>query len=258
MGTFDGKVALITGGTSGIGLATAQAFAAQGAQVIISARRVEHGDAVVAELVSTTPSIRFIPADVAQEAQVVQLIQQTVATYGRLDCAVNCVGTTGVVAPLVDYTLADWQKVVDTNLTAMFLCLREQIKQMLAQGSGGFIVNVSSAIGKRSFPGLAAYGATKRGLESLIETAAQEYSSRGVIINGVAPGSIETPMFHGFTNGGDPAIVKMLASDFHLVERIGKPQAVAHIILALCTGDPHDAFVAGATIPVDGGWVFRK
>ena len=134
----------------------------------------------------------------------------------------------------------------------------DDIKQMLAQGDGGFIVHISSAIGKRAFANLAAYGATKRALESLIETAAQEYSSQGIIINGIAPGSVESATFQGFTNGGDPAVVQYLADTFHLVKRIGRPEVVANMILALCAGNPREAFVTGATIPVDGGWIFRQ
>lgn len=257
MGRFDGKAVLITGGTSGIGLSTAQAFLAEGARVVIAGRRTEQGAAAL-ETLDAGDHARYVQADVSQEADVIRAVAETVQAFGRLDCAVNCAGITGRVAPIVEYSLEDWQQVLDANLTSMFLCTREQVKQMLAQGDGGFIVHVSSAIGKRSFPGLSAYGATKRGLESLIETAAQEYGTAGIIINGVAPGSIQTPMFDGFTNNRDPELVKMMADTFHLVKRIGKPETVAHIILSLCTGSPHDAFVTGATIPVDGGWVFRQ
>jgi len=257
MGKREGKVALITGGTSGIGKATAQAFLQEGARVVIAARGAEQG-AQVAEELARYGEVIFIQTDVNQEDQVIRVMKETVAALRRLDYAVNTPGITGPVKPLIDYSLDEWQEVVSANLNSMFLLTREQIKQLLAQGDGGFIVHVSSAIGKRAFANLSAYGATKRALESLIETAAQEYSSQGIIINGIAPGSVESATFQGFTNGGDPAIVQYLADTFHLVKRIGKPEVVANIILALCAGDPREAFVTGATIPVDGGWIFRQ
>lgn len=256
MGARQGKVALVIGRTSGIGKATAQAFLQDGAKVMIASRRAE--GVAIAEELSRYGEVSFCQTDVSKEEDIIRVVQQTVAEFGRLDYALNTPGITGPVKPMAEYSLDEWQQVIALNLNSMFVMTREQVKQFQAQGSGGYIFHVSSAIGKRSFAGLGAYGASKRALESLIETAAQEYSSQGIIINGIAPGSVYSETFDGFANGGDPATVKYLAETFHLVKRIGKPEVVANLILALCASDPFDAFVTGATIPVDGGWIFRQ
>jgi NAD(P)-dependent dehydrogenase (short-subunit alcohol dehydrogenase family) len=254
MARLDGKVALVIGGSGGIGRAAALALGQAGARVVVAARRVAEGSAVVQEILDQGGTARFIETDVTQLSQVTRAVEATVAAFGRLDCAVNVPGTTGQLAPLSDCTDENWAQVLHLNLTAFFWCLRAELQQMRAQGGGGRIVNVSSAIGKRAFRGLGPYGATKRALESLTETAALEVAQEGITVNAVAPGSIETDAFHGLTQR-DPAMVRMMAETYHPMARIGQPDEVARAILFLCA-DAH--FTTGTTLPVDGGWIFRS
>jgi NAD(P)-dependent dehydrogenase (short-subunit alcohol dehydrogenase family) len=248
------KVALVIGGSGGIGKAVALSFGRAGARVVVAARRSAEGNAVVEEIRGSGGEAAFVQTDINEEAQVNRAVQSAVETFGRLDFAVNVPGITGTPAPLAECTNEMWDQVVRTNLTAFFWCMRAEIRQMLALGSGGAIVNVSSAIGGRAFAGLSAYGATKRALESLTETAALECAKKGIRINAVAPGSIETETFYGFTNR-DPATIQMLADNFHPLGRIGQPDEVARAILFLCD---EATFTTGATLPVDGGWAFRS
>jgi NAD(P)-dependent dehydrogenase (short-subunit alcohol dehydrogenase family) len=248
------RVALVIGGSGGIGRAAALAFGRAGARVVVAARRSAEGNAVVDEIRGAGGEAAFVATDIDDEAQVNRAVQATVDSFGRLDYAVNVPGITGTPTPLAQCTTEMWDQVVRTNLTAFFWCMRAEIRQLLAQGEGGAIVNVSSAIGGRAFAGLSVYGATKRALESLTETAALECARDGIRVNAVAPGSIETETFYGFTNR-DPATIKMLADTFHPLGRIGQPDEVARAILFLCD----DAtFTTGATLPVDGGWAFRS
>lgn len=254
MGQMNQKVALVIGGSGGIGKAAALAFGRAGASVVVAARRSVEGNAVVDAIREAGGEGTFVATDIDDEAQVTRAVQAAVERFGRLDYAVNVPGITGTPTALAECTNEMWDQVVRTNLTAFFWCMRAEIRQMLAQGSGGAIINVSSAIGGRAFAGLSAYGATKRALESLTETAALEYARKGIRVNAVAPGSIETETFYGFTNR-DPATIQMLADSFHPMGRIGQPDEVARAILFLCD----DAtFTTGATLPVDGGWAFRS
>jgi NAD(P)-dependent dehydrogenase (short-subunit alcohol dehydrogenase family) len=250
-----GKVALVIGGSGGIGKASALAFGQAGASVVVAARRQAESEAVVAAIVEQGGQARFVPTDITVREQVERAVEATVEAFGRLDCAVNVPGVTGQVVPIAECSDENWDAVVQMNLTAYFWAMRAQIRQMLVQGEGGRIVNVGSAIGKRAFAGLAAYGASKRALESLTETAALEYARQNILVNTIAPGSIETDTFYGFTNGGDPAMVKYLAETFHPLARIGQPDEAARTVLFLCSGA---SFTTGATIPVDGGWIFRS
>lgn len=248
------KVALVIGGSGGIGKAAALAFGRTGAKVVVAARRDAAGTAVVEEIQRGGGEACFVPTDISEEAQVNRAVQVAVDTFGRLDYAVNVPGITGQVAPLAECTSDNWEQVIRTNLTAFFWCMRAEIRQMLSQGGGGAVVNISSAIGSRAFAGLGAYGASKRALESLTETTALEYAKQGIRVNAIAPGSIMTETFLGFTNGGDPEMVRRMADTFHPMGRIGEPDEVARAVLFLCS----DAtFTTGATLPVDGGWAFR-
>lgn len=253
MAQLEQKVALVIGGSGGIGKATALLLGRAGARVVVAARRAAEGNAVVDELRGAGGEAVFVATDIDDEAQVNRAVQATVGHFGGLDVAVNVPGITGTPTPLAECSNDNWDRVVRTNLTAFFWCMRAQIRQMLAQGTGGAIVNVSSAIGGRAFAGLGAYGATKRALESLTETAALEVARSNIRVNAVAPGSIETETFHGFTNR-DPATVQMLADNFHPMGRIGQPDEVARAVLYLCDAA---TFTTGATLPVDGGWAFR-
>ncbi|MCK6591063.1 MAG: SDR family oxidoreductase [Polyangiaceae bacterium] len=249
------KVALVIGGSGGIGKATALAFGRAGAKVAVAARRETEGRAVAEEVERNGGVARFLPTDITHEAQIANAVKATVETFGRLDYAVNVPGITGQVVPLVECSNENWDEVLRTNLTSFFWCMRAEIRQMLLQGGGGAVVNISSAIGSRAFAGLGPYGATKRALESLTETTALEYAKQGIRVNAIAPGSIMTETFLGFTSGGDPALVRHMADTFHPMGRIGEPDEVARAVLFLCS----DAtFTTGATLPVDGGWAFRS
>src|SRR5512132_2372921 len=167
MTQLDGKVALIIGGSGGIGKAAALALGKAGARVIVAARRAEQGSAVASEVKKNGGAAHFVQTDINDLAQVTRAVQTAVELHGRLDCAVNVPGITGQPAPLTECTDEGWAEVLQTNLTSMFWCLRAELRQMRAQGGGGRIVNISSAIAKRAFSGLGPYGATKRAVESL-------------------------------------------------------------------------------------------
>lgn len=254
MGTTK-KVALVLGASSGIGKATALAFGQAGVAVVVAARRTDAGEAVARAIIDGGGHARFVQTDLARKADVEAAVRTTVSTFERLDYAVNVPGITGAVGPLAECSDETWESVVHTNLTGLFWAMRAELRQMLAQGGGGAIVNISSAIGKRAFASLGPYGATKRAMESLTETAALEYAKQGIRINAIAPGSIETETFYGFTNGGDPKIVQAMADTYHPLARIGQPDEVARAVLYLCESA---TFTTGATLPVDGGWAFRS
>lgn len=254
MKPMEQKVALVIGGSGGIGRAAALAFGRAGARVVVAARRSAEGNAVAEEIRGSGSEASFVETDINEAAHADRAVAAAVGAFGRLDFAVNVPGITGKPAPLAECTNEAWDQVMRTNLTAFFWCMRAEIRQMLAQGSGGAIVNVSSAIGGRAFASLGPYGATKRAVESLTETAALECAKQGIRVNAVAPGSIETETFYGFTNR-DPATIQMLAETFHPVGRIGQPDEVARAILFLCD---EASFTTGATLPVDGGWAFRS
>ncbi|MDI3285012.1 glucose 1-dehydrogenase [Polyangium sp. 15x6] len=248
-----GKVALVIGGSGGIGKASALAFGRAGAAVVVAARREGAGEAVADAITSAGGRAHYVPTDITRKADVEASVQAAVSTFGRLDYAVNVPGITGAVVPIVECSDENWDAILQTNLTGVFWAMRAEIRQMLAQGGGGAIVNVSSAVGKRSFPGLGPYGATKRAMESLTETAALEYARQGIRVNAIAPGSIDTDTFRGFTNH-DPQTIKAMAETYHPLARIGDPDEVAQAVLYLCTAA---TFTTGATVPVDGGWLFR-
>jgi NAD(P)-dependent dehydrogenase (short-subunit alcohol dehydrogenase family) len=248
------KVALVLGGSGGIGKATALAFGQAGTAVVVAARRADAGEAVARAIIDGGGRARFVQTDLTRKADVEAAVRTAVSTFERLDYAVNVPGIMGAVGPLAECSDETWESVLNTNLTGIFWAMRAEIRQMLAQGGGGAIVNISSAVGKRAFAGLGAYGATKRAMESLTETAALEYAKQGIRVNAIAPGAIETESFYGFT-GGDPKIVKAMADTYHPLARIGQPDEVARAVLYLCESA---TFTTGATLPVDGGWAFRS
>lgn len=247
------KVTLVLGSSSGIGKACAITFGQAGSAVVVAARRADAAQAVVDQVVRAGGRAQFLSTDVTRLSDVENAVTTTIATYGRLDYAINVPGITGDLGPLAECSDENWNAVLHTNLTSMFWAMRAQIRAMLAKGEGGAIVNISSAIGKRAFALLGPYGATKRALESLTETAALEYASKGIRINAIAPGSIDTEAFRGFTRN-DPQAIKAMAETYHPLARIGHADEVANAALFLCTTA---TFTTGTTLPVDGGWVFR-
>ncbi len=242
---FDGKVALVTGGNSGIGKATAIRFAEQGARVVIAARRVEEGEATVAEIRRGGGEAIFVKTDVAEAADAEAMVKKAVAAYGRLDCAFNNAGVSGG-ALLHEVTEADWDRMMAVNLKGVWLGMKYQIIQMLAQGSGT-IVNDSSVAGLTGYVRSPAYSASKHGVIGLSKSAALQYLNRGIRINCVCPGMIMTPMIERAF--AIPGVEDWFRT--RLPGRGGNPDEVAQAVTWLCSDAA--SFVTGIALPVDGG-----
>lgn len=248
---FDGKVALVTGGNSGIGKATAIKFAEQGAKVVIAARRVDQGNAVVEEIERAGGEAMFVQTDVAAAGDVRNVLTQTVARFGRLDFAFNNAGILQDHS-LVHETADDiWNLGIAVNLTGTFQCMKAELAQMLKQGSG-VIINDSSAGGLRGTQGRSSYIAAKHGVIGLTKAAALEYVRSGIRVNAICPGFIDTPMtasFYGDHEGRD-----RIASN-QAPGRHGEPEEVAAVVTWLCSDAA--SFVNGIAMPVDGGVLAR-
>jgi NAD(P)-dependent dehydrogenase (short-subunit alcohol dehydrogenase family) len=249
---LEGKAALVTGGGSGLGRASAIALARAGATVTV-ADVDERGGNETAALVSEEAGgdADFVRADVTQADEVEAMVDKAVARWGRLDCALNNAGTTGVSAPTADYTLDDWNRAIALNLTGVFLCLKYELPAMLERG--GAIVNMASGAGLVGFPGLPAYVASKHGVVGLTRAAALEYASQGVRVNAICPGSTRTPMLEGFM-GGDEQVERMMTRAVPL-GRLGRPEEIADAVVWLCSDAA--SFVVGHSLAVDGGSVIQ-
>ncbi len=252
MGDFDGKVALVTGGGIGIGLATAHAFAREGAKVVIGNRNVERGEAVVKAIQSDGGEASFLRTDVLSEEDVQALVEHAVSTYGRLDAAFNNAGVEGLIAPLTGQTDENYDYVMDINVKGVWLSMKYQIPQMLKTG-GGAIVNNSSVAGLIGFPGAGIYCASKHAVMGLTKSAALEYSAEGVRVNAVNPAVIDTSMADRLADGIGAA--KEDLSAMHPIGRIGLPDEVANTVLWLCSDKA--SFVTGVGLCVDGGYTSR-
>jgi NAD(P)-dependent dehydrogenase (short-subunit alcohol dehydrogenase family) len=245
---FTERVAIVMGGSSGIGYAAAKELLDSGASVVIGARNAENGEAAVKTL-QDRGDVSFVQCNVTDLASVEALVAQTMDTHGRVDHLVNSAGFEGAVANTVDCTEDNWHAVVDTNLTGTWYLMKTVIPHMLANG-GGSVVNVSSVIGVIAFPGLPAYTASKAAMIYLSKTTALEYAKENIRVNVVAPGSIRTPMYERFS-GGTPEAEAYMAS-FHPIGRIGEPPEVSSAIMWLLSDDA--SFVTGHVMPVAGGW----
>jgi len=243
---FEGKVALVTGGNSGIGKATAILFAQQGARVVIAARRAEEGEATVAEIRRSGGEAIFVKTDVAQAADAEGVVKKTVAEYGRLDCAFNNAGVSGG-GPLHEVTEADWDRMIDVNLKGVWLGMKYQIIQMLSQGGGGAIVNDSSVAGLTGYVRSAAYCASKHGVIGLTKAGALQYRDKGIRINAVCPGMIMTPMIERAF--AIPGVEDWFRSK--VAGRGGNPDEVAQAVTWLCSDAA--SYLTGVALPVDGG-----
>jgi len=239
-------VVLITGALTGIGRATALAFAHEGDQIVVSGRHGEAGEELAQELRELGAEAEFICADVRHDEEMRNLIDQTVERFGRLDAAVNNAGTEGHPGPVTEQTPDSFAAVFDTNVLGTLLGLKHEMRVMAKQG-GGSIVNLSSVLGKVGAPNAAVYTASKHAVEGLTKAAALEGSAIGVRVNAVAPGPVETEMLNRFTGGGER---KENFLESIPVKRAATPQEIADTILFLACKAP---FLTGQSIVVDGG-----
>ena len=245
------KIVLVTGGSSGIGQATALALHREGAKIVVVADLNTGGaEGSVAKIKSGGGEAAFIQTDVSKPAEVQRMINELVQRYGRIDCAVNNAGIEGTMAPTTDCTEENWNRVIDINLKGVWLCMKYEIPQMLKTG-GGSIVNMSSALGLVGLPGYPAYVASKHGVAGLTKTAALEYATTGIRVNAVCPGAIRTPLLDRMIDG--KAEVEAWLVSKEPVGRVGTAEEVAEAVVWLCSDAA--SFVTGHTMVVDGGAV---
>jgi NAD(P)-dependent dehydrogenase (short-subunit alcohol dehydrogenase family) len=245
--TMNTPVVLITGALTGIGRATALAFAKQGARIVIAGRRDEAGQNLVAELRRLDAEAEYVNADVRHEDDVRNLVDKTVARFGRLDVAVNAAGTEGKPGPVTEQSAESYAATFDTNVLGTLLSMKHELRVMLPKGSGS-IVNVSSAYGSVGAPGASVYVASKHAVEGMTKSAALEVAEKGVRVNVVAPGTTDTDMLTRFTNTDEnkAALVSTVP-----VKRLATPEEIGHVIVFVAS--PNASYMTGASIPVDGG-----
>ena len=249
-GRLDGKIALITGAGSGIGRASALTFAREGAKVAVADKQVDGGQETVRMVEAAGGTASFIEVDVSDAASVEAMVNATVETYGRIDCAYNNAGIEGQVAPTDSYADDMFDKVIAVNLTGVWLCMKYEIPRLLEQG-GGAIVNTASGAGLIGVAGLSAYVASKHGVIGLTKTAALEYAKSGIRVNAVCPGLIQTPMVERLT-ADQPQLGEALVA-MEPVGRTGRPEEIAESVVWLCSDAA--SFVTGHAMSVDGGFV---
>jgi NAD(P)-dependent dehydrogenase (short-subunit alcohol dehydrogenase family) len=252
MSEMRNKVALITGASSGIGWATAQAFAAAGARVVLAARREDELAALASEIKDQGGFASLVTTDVSDAHDVQRMVSHTIETFGRLDYAVNNAGIEGQFTSVADLPEEEWDRVLDINLKGTFLCLKYEARAMLAGGHGGAIVNVGSVNSFLGFPSGSAYVASKHGLIGLTTSVSAELAPQGIRVNIVCPGIIVTPM-HQRARGllGDALYDAVLQQRVH-TRRAGQPEEIARTILFLCSDDA--SYITGTTLTPDGGF----
>jgi NAD(P)-dependent dehydrogenase (short-subunit alcohol dehydrogenase family) len=241
---FEGKVALVTGASSGIGQAAAFLYAANGAKVIVS--DMKEGD-TVAKIKAKGGEASFIKADVSKAVECEKLIKQTIKLYKKVDIAFNNAGILGETNNLADMSLAGFEKVIGINLTGVFYCMKYEIAEMLKQGNG-VIVNTASILGAVGFASFSGYVAAKHGVVGLTQNAALEYSSKGIRINCVAPGFINTPLLNTIDAKGKKALAVK-----HPIGRLGTPEEVAELVIWLSSEKA--SYATGGYYPIDGGYL---
>ena len=248
----DQKVAIVTGGNSGIGRATAIALAREGAKVTVAARRASEGEETVRLVKEAGSDAIFVKTDVAIENDVRSLVEKTVDTYGRLDYAVNNAGIGEKMTPLVEQTSEKFDQIMNTNVRGVWLSMKYEIPEMIKNG-GGAIVNTSSGAGLVGFPQIPVYVASKHAVLGLTKSAPLEYAKSGIRINAIAPGGVETDMLME-TVGDDYQFLETFKS-MHPIGRIGSPEEIANAVVWLLSEKA--SFVLGHTLIVDGGIVSR-
>jgi NAD(P)-dependent dehydrogenase (short-subunit alcohol dehydrogenase family) len=244
---LNGKAAVVTGGAGGIGRATARLLAARGANVLVADVKDDGGRETVEQIAGVGGGAQYRHTDVTVEAEVDALVQHAVDAFGRLDIAVNNAGIVGTYGPVAELSFTEWRRVIDTNLHAVFLCIRAEIPRLLA-GGGGSIVNVASAAGLVGFAGLAAYVAAKHAVVGLTKSVALEHARSGIRVNAVCPGSVRTPMLEAFA-GTEEALQGM--GRMAPVGRLGTPDEIAEAITWLSSDAA--SFVTGIAMATDGG-----
>jgi len=249
---MENKVALITGASSGIGLATVLAFAARGVTVMLAARRDDEMAKTVDQIKANGGKASFVKTDVSVVEDVERMVTQTIETFGRLDYAVNNAGIEGELAPVTDLPVEAWDQVLNINLRGNFLCLKYEARAMLAAGNGGAIVNVGSVNSFLGFGSGAAYVVSKHGQIGLTTSASAELAPHGIRVNIVCPGFVDTPMHHRIRGLlGDAILDDVLIPQVH-VRRAGKPEEIAASILFLCSDEA--SYITGTTLTPDGGF----
>jgi len=245
-----GKVGLVTGGTSGIGRETAVLFAKAGAKVVVAGRRDKEGQETIELVRAAGGDGLFVKTDVSKGSEVEALIQKTAEKFGRLDVAFNNAGIEGVWSPIARQSEQDFDRTIDINLKGVWLCLKYEIRQMLKQGTGGAIVNMSSTMGLVGAAGAAAYAASKHGVIGLTKAAALETARHGIRINAVAPAAIESSMSERLF--GAPQVHKVVLAQ-HPIGRFGTSKEIAEAVVWICSD--RASFMTGQSLILDGGFL---
>jgi len=247
---FTDKIVFITGASAGIGRATALRFGKAKAKVMIADVNNDAGLMTTHLIKTSGGEAEFVKCDVSKETDIKAAVEKTILTYGHLDFAFNNAGIEGTQGLTADCPTENWEKVIQTNLTGIWLCMKHEIPEMLKR-KGGAIVNCSSIAGVIGFPGIPAYVAAKHGVLGLTKTAALEYAKSNIRINAVCPGVIQTAMIDRFTHGEAQVLNQMIAGE--PVGRIGQPEEIAESVLWLCSDS--SSFIIGHPLMIDGGWV---
>lgn len=250
MNTLDGKVAIVTGASSGIGRATARLFAQEGARVVVAARRQAELDALVKEIEGGGGQAVAVAGDVKDEAYAKALVDATVARFGGLDIAFNNAGIVGEMGPVSELSLAAWHDTIDSNLTSAFLGAKHQVPAMLARG-GGSLIFTSSFVGYTAgMPGMVAYAASKAGQIGLVKGLAAEFGAKGIRANAVLPGGTDTPASITNAPGATPDVLAFIEG-LHALKRMATPEEIARSVLHLASDA--SSFITGTAFLVDGG-----